>query len=74
MDIPIVREGMISLVFSEDDVRETCRMLRCRKQTDDCMALMANHAMNCMSCYAALRILNRPYSIRISRDMAEQRN
>jgi len=74
MDIPIIREGMISLVFDENDVRKTCRMLRCRKQSDDCMTLMANHAMHCVSCYAALRILNRPYAIRISRDMAEQAN
>jgi hypothetical protein len=74
MNIPIFREGMISLVFDEDDVRETCRMLRCRKRTDDCMTLMANCAMQCASCYAALRILNRPFTIRISRDMAEQRN
>jgi hypothetical protein len=74
MNIPIIREGMISLVFDEDDVRETCRMLRCRKRSDNCMTLMANHVMQCASCYAALRILNRPFGIRISRDMAEQRN
>ncbi|MGD0230729.1 MAG: hypothetical protein ABSC19_10280 [Syntrophorhabdales bacterium] len=74
MKIPIIREGMISLTFDEDDVRETCRMLRCRKRSDDCMELMANHGMQCMPCYAALRILNRPFGIRISRYMAEQRN
>jgi len=74
MDVPIIREGMISLLFCEDDVRETCGMLRCRKQVDDCIRLMAKHAMHCMSCYAALRMLNRPYSIRVSRNMAEQRN
>jgi hypothetical protein len=65
---------MISLVFNEDDVRETCRILRCKKRVDDCLALMSNHAAQCMSCYAALRILNRPYGMRISRQMAEQRN
>jgi len=74
MNIPVKQEGMISLVFDEDDVRETCRMLRCRKRSDDCMTLMTNHAMQCVSCYATLRILNRPFAIRISRDMAEQRN
>jgi hypothetical protein len=74
MNIPIIREGMISLVFDEDDVREMCQMLRCRKRSDDCMTLMSNHMMQCVPCYAALRILNRPYRIRISRHMAEQRN
>ena len=74
MKIPIVREGMMSLTFDEDDVRETCRMLRCTKRSDDCVALMANHRMQCVPCYAALRVLNRPFGIRISRHMAEQRN
>jgi hypothetical protein len=74
MNIPVVREGMTALVFDEDDVRETCRMLRCRNHSEDCMALMSKHLVQCTACYAALMILNRPYRIKVSRYMAEQRN
>ncbi len=74
MNVPIIQEGMISLVFDEDDVRKTCRMLRCSKRSEDCMIRMANRRMQCVPCYAALRIMNRPYKIRVSRFMAEQRN
>jgi|GEM_PF-853091 hypothetical protein len=74
MRVPVIREGMISLVFDEEDVRQTCRMLKCRKGSDDCMALMSNQMMQCVACYAALRILNRPFGIRINRYAAEQRN
>ncbi len=74
MKIPIIREGMVSLVFDEDHIRATCRMLKCKKQSDNCMTLMINDRMQCMSCYAALRVLNKPFGIRINRRMAEQRN
>ena len=74
MRVPIIREGAVSIVFDEDDVRQTCKMLRCRKQSDDCIALMSTQAMQCVACYATLRLLNRPYRIRIGRYAAGQRN
>ena len=74
MRVPIIREGAISIVFDEDDVRQTCRLLKCRKQSDDCIALMSNNAMQCVPCYATLRLLNRPFRMRINRYAAEHRN
>lgn len=74
MNIPVMQEGMLSLAFDENDVRETCRMLKCRKKSEECMALMPQHSVRCMACYTVLRLLNRPFTIRISRRMAEQRN
>ena len=74
MNVPIIQEGMLILVFDEDDVREMCAMLRCKRHSEECMALMSQRTMQCTACYAALRVLNRPFGIRISRHMAEQRN
>jgi len=74
MKVPIAQEGMLILIFDEDDVRETCRMLRCRKHSEECIALMSDRRTQCTVCYVALRILDRPFGIRVSRRMAEQRN
>ena len=60
-----VKSGQFRICFDKKDVQKACQMMACGDNSESCMQLMEDNAMNCELCYSVLIALKkRPATIK----------